>query len=408
MALDAQGRILVVGDSFDAGGRNTIAVWRFNPDGTPDTTFGCPAGSGCPGFAIASGLAGGTVDSPSAVAVDSQGRIVVVGSSLDAPSSYWSMAILRFTPQGVLDPSFNGVGYVTRTATVAGCCDWGFAVVLDSSGRIVVAGQTASGFEWAVWRYNADGTPDITFNGGGWIAGNGEVIPGGGDSANAVTLDAAGNILIAGVAEYTSSPLTYAMAVWRITPGGALDPTFGCPAGTGCPGYSLFASPFAGYSASASAIRVGPAGRILTAGYSYDATGTSLATVWRFAPNGTLDSSFGCSAGSGCPGYLTQGSGNATNANDGGLAMTLDAFGRIVVTGYSSDLVGNDGMALWRFNPNGTLDTTFNATGAEYPWTSGGSDYGYALALDSGGHIVVAGRGWTGSNWVMVTWRVNP
>jgi hypothetical protein len=75
-------------------------------------------------------------------------------------------------PSGILDTSFAGTGYVTRTGTGGTATprtDWGNGVVIDSSGRIVVAGRSinSSFYVAAAWRITPDGAFDTTFGGDG-------------------------------------------------------------------------------------------------------------------------------------------------------------------------------------------------------------------------------------------------
>jgi len=81
-----------------------------------------------------------------------------------------------------------------------------------------------------------------------------------------------------------------------------------------------------------------------------------------------------------------------SGGNDEARAMTIDAFGRIVITG--SRRAANDGMFVARYNPDGSEDATFSGTGAfvhEGAAGGDGHDRGYAVAVDGAGRTVVAG-----------------
>ena len=97
MAIDAQGRVVTVG--LAAVGDNDFAIARYLPDGTPDPTF---SGDG----KVTYDILAGDFDSAQAVAIDQQGRIVVVGFTLGGGTG-GDWAMLRLLPDGSLDPSFT-------------------------------------------------------------------------------------------------------------------------------------------------------------------------------------------------------------------------------------------------------------------------------------------------------------
>jgi uncharacterized delta-60 repeat protein len=140
---------------------------------------------------------------------------------------------------------------------------------------------------------------------------------------------------------------------------GDLDPTFG----TGG-----IVQTAIGSSAMADAIVLQPDGRILLAGWSYP-EGLALA---RYAPDGTLDSSFGTE-------------GVATGPDVAAHGVALQADGKIVVAGRLSD----SAFALVRYNADGALDTSFGQAGV----TTGPPGEAEALAIQPNGRIVVAGYG---------------
>ncbi|MEX0816658.1 MAG: delta-60 repeat domain-containing protein, partial [Gaiellales bacterium] len=136
--------------------------------------------------------------------------------------------------------------------------------------------------------------------------------------------------------------------------------------------------------ANAHATRVQPDGKIVAAGQD----GGDFA-VARFNADGGLDASF---AGDGAV---------ATPVGSGadeawGLALQPD--GKIVAAGLSSNGTDND-FALARYGPGGTLDTGFGGGDGLVTTPVGtADDEAYALALQSGGEIVAAGRSSNGTN----------
>jgi uncharacterized delta-60 repeat protein len=93
-----------------------------------------------------------------AVVVDSQGRVVVAGWSYNGGDD--DFAVVRYTSAGVLDASFGGGDGIVTTAILGGD-DQANAVAIDSQGRIVAAGQSGdAGSAFVVVRYTSAGVLD--------------------------------------------------------------------------------------------------------------------------------------------------------------------------------------------------------------------------------------------------------
>ena len=163
----------------------------------------------------------GRYDAADAVAIDSQGRIVVAGSVRlpDPPRDNFAFALARYTPDGSLDPSFSGDGKLTTD--FGGLADNAYAVAIDPQDRIVAAGQGYTGvdFDFALARYTPDGSLDPTFSSGGKVTTDfGES-----DGARSVTIGSRGRIVAVG----SSSRHLDSFALARYRPDGSLDRSFG-------------------------------------------------------------------------------------------------------------------------------------------------------------------------------------
>jgi uncharacterized delta-60 repeat protein len=125
-----------------------------------------------------------------------------------------------YTQAGSLDPSFNGSGKVITSVGTGH--DQALAVAIQSDGKIVVVGSAVMGNakDFAIVRYNVNGTLDNTFSGDGKMTVD---FSGGEDIAQAVSILSNGNIIVAGRASIGTS-IDFAIAV--ITPSGQLDRTF--------------------------------------------------------------------------------------------------------------------------------------------------------------------------------------
>ena len=184
VALQADGKIVTA-----ARGTGDFTVVRYNQDGTLDTSFG--------NGGIASADLGSPFDETFDVAIQSDGKIVAVGAtgSID-------FGLARFNTDGSLDTTFDEDGKVT---TVFGSLDEAFAVAIQPDGKIVAVGHTdnpSTGTgDFAVARYNSNGSLDTTFGNGGKVTTD----FGGEDRGDGVLIQADGKIVVAGGTGVNSS-----------------------------------------------------------------------------------------------------------------------------------------------------------------------------------------------------------
>jgi uncharacterized delta-60 repeat protein len=281
LAIQSDGKVVIVGSSG-----SDFGVARLNSDGSLDTSFSAD-GKLTVDF-------GGT-DVANAVAVQPDGKIVVAGTNgID-------FALARINPaDGSLDTGFGTGGKATFDIT--GGVDAANALAIQGDGMIVVAGTGSGNF--AVARVKTDGSAlDPVFD----TDGKQTVDFGGTDAANAVAIDPAGNVLLAGTNGAD-------IAVARLTAVGAPDTTFDADgkqtvdAGTGAD--------------TAKAVFVLADGKLLLAGN----TASDLAIV-RLNPNGSLDGSFATG------GKATV---DVNGAGDTASAAIITAEGRLVTAGASA------------------------------------------------------------------------
>jgi uncharacterized delta-60 repeat protein len=256
-------------------------------------------------------------------------------------------AVVRYNLDGTLDRSFGGTGQVTTNLGTT--TDVATAVVVQSDGKVVAAGY--SGGDFAVVRYNANGTLDTSFGGTGKIITD---FNRGSDAGWSMALQADGKIVVAGV----TVPLKTAngdLAVARYNPNGTLDTSFGTGGKTTL---TLASSLYTGADPVDVAIDTGTsaldpdAGKIVVAA-EYGTTQASFAVV-RLNPNGSPDTSFGTTG----TGYVNL----STLFAKPSVAVQSDD--RIVVAGSVQGAPGNGlEVALARLNPNGTPDAAFGSGG---------------------------------------------
>jgi len=190
------GKIVAAGasGSFASPPLNGVLV-RYNTNGTPDMSFGS-AGTGM----VFTDTVPSSNNFANAVAVQTPGdKIVVAGHAfVDFAADTSDIILLRYNADGSPDTNF-GTGGTGAVVANLGAFDNAFSVALQSTGEIVVSGNTGSGstVNAAVVRFTAIGALDSTFGTGGIVttspAGPGTVA-----SANAVLVQPDGSIVVAG------------------------------------------------------------------------------------------------------------------------------------------------------------------------------------------------------------------
>jgi uncharacterized delta-60 repeat protein len=332
-------------------------TWAAGKSGALDPTFGY-------GGKVLTDFGEGRLDFAHAmvIQIQSDGKIVAAGNSDPNGEATSDFALARYNPDGTLDPTFNATGTVLTDFSGGSSREEGpWALAIQSDGKIVAAGGSdASSYppDFALARYNPDGTLDPTFNGTGKVLTD---FSSGRDNAYAVAIQSDGKIVAAGAAE-DASVTSSDFALARYNPDGALDPTFN---GTGKV-LTDFSGP--GGLDVAWALAIQSDGKIVAAG-------SGLA---RYNPDGTLDPTF-----------------NATGkllTDFFARALAIQSDGKIVVAG-SSTANGSSDFALARYNPDGTLDPTFNGTGKVLTdfSGSGSGDGALSMAIQSDGKIVAGG-----------------
>ncbi|HEY7986383.1 MAG TPA: cadherin-like domain-containing protein, partial [Methylophilaceae bacterium] len=271
-------------------------------------------------------------------------------------------------------PTFSVGGKVFSDTTITTALD----VVVQSDGKILVTGSgglpNATGYDFAIIRYNVDGSVDNSFN------SNGKVFTDFGsltDSANAVVVQPDGKILVAGTAGGTASTAA-SFAVARYNSDGSLDSTFD---GNG-KATTNFTSVL---GSAASSVALQADGKVVVAGSAQNVgTGEDFA-VARFNADGSLDSTFGTN------GKVTTNLGPGPSNDDFATSEAIQANGKIVVGGYSTNINGNTDFSLVRYNTNGSLDTSFNATGKVTTDFNNSYDKLYSITIQADGKIIAVG-----------------
>lgn len=307
----------------------------------------------------------GTSDQAEAVAVQSDGKIVVAGFNsfgLDA-----TFGVYRFNTDGTLDSSFGDNGQAFTDISPA--LDEAAAMVIQRDGKIVLGGFTDSAdtkLDFALVRYNTDGSLDSTFGTNGLVTTN-FVRFGvdGNDSIAALAIQEDNKIVAAGTTANPSSDF----AVARYNEDGTLDKNFGTD------GRVITNLPSNSFDLAFDVL-IQSDGKVVVGGNGGNAT------LVRYESDGTLDSTFGV-GGITTVFQLTE----LTNAN----AVAIQEDGKILLGGS----VDRDDYLLVRFDANGVVDPTFGELGLGLVQTDFGSETEEieSLVIQDDGKIVAAGIG---------------
>jgi uncharacterized delta-60 repeat protein len=349
VALQANGKIVLVG-SIDGGG---FALARYNPNGTLDTSF---SGDGKQTTDF------GNSDEATGVAIQGNGKIVVVGTATSSTGANPEFAVARYNPNGSLDTSFSSDGK-QRTAFGA-CCEGANGVALQGDGKIVAVGASgagATGEDFALARYNHNGSLDTSFSGDGKQRTDFGLNS---NEATGVAIQANGKIVAVGETGPNHGEGDFAIA--RYNPNGTLDTSFSGD------GEQTTAGP---YFFDAKGVAIQNDGKIVAVGGAF--------ALARYNPNGSLDTSF-------------SGDGKRASDFDGSAsAVSIQVNGKIVAVGRTTGpAVGTGDFALARYKPSGTPDAGFSGDGKQTT-DFGGSDGAADVALQGDGKIIVVGSGFT-------------
>ncbi|MCW2924595.1 MAG: hypothetical protein JWM98_1999 [Thermoleophilia bacterium] len=351
------GKILVTGWTDDSGPSEYLLA-RYSAAGVPDTTF---SGDGFASYADPSG------DYPSTVLLQPDGAVLVGGYLTGA-----SFDVLRYTPTGVLDPSYGSggrasvtaPGYITDLALLPDGSTVGCGVMNATPGNATTGG------DFGLLRLTPTGALDTTF-GGGVIT---QSIGGLRDQCHALAVQPDGKVLVAGVTFTTTT--RWDLVLMRYLTNGTLDPSYGSG------GVQLI--PMSSFDTDVNTSRLDvalqPDGNALVSTYLGDGSTFDDVVVLRRLPNGAPDPSFGVSGMarmSFAPGTTLEYGREVQAMPDGSILLAAESGGAVVA----------------RLTSSGALDTTFAGTGSRrIPFGTGpGTDGISSIEPGRDGRIVVAG-----------------
>ncbi|MCQ4166475.1 delta-60 repeat domain-containing protein [Tahibacter harae] len=386
---------VVVGPNVGGGYSDNFALARYLPDGRLDGSFG---NNGLVMFDVS-----GNVDEAHSVKVLRDGSILAAG--VIAPGAYSDFVLFKRRRDGSADTSFGDdapaggrTGSVRLDVRGPSFHDEGRHFAVQSDGKIVMIGNTLvpnGNFNYrrvTAARFTADGRLDPGFGGSGTgyvvlgnqYANNGQTS----DYVTGIALDQRGNLWsddTINITGYTDSANN--AFVVRLTRDGLLDTTFGTlNNGVRSGSLLLTATNSGGVASGISEVRAGridAAGRLVLVGPGTD---RGLAFLRR-QRNGDADMSFGSNG-------RTLVKLSDSSRYDEPAAMALQGNGKIVASGYATQIVGSTPQKdffVVRLDANGLVDVPFGDQGRKAVTVSTTTDESTSMAVDVWGNLVVAG-----------------
>lgn len=371
VAVQEDDKIIVLGYSHN-GINEDVILARYNTDGRLDTGFGKG------GFVLYNG---GGNDRGLGLALQKDKKILVTGYAYTGNQR--DVLVLRYDVNGTPDSTFGTDGVVTYSSPGSGT-DIGFGVAVQADGSIIVVGETANrtSQDAIVLRYTATGSPDNRFGTGGVFTYGST----GMDRGFSTAIQQDGKIIVAGSSVVKNKD---DVLVFRLTPNGTMDNTFGSG------GAVLFSGAGDNFDYG-NCVTLQADGKIVVSGAASDGRVFDCLLL-RYNPDGTPDTTFGKD---GVAVYSS-----ADGKNNYGYAHVIQKDGRIVITGFTQKGESDD-VLLVRFSHTGQLDKTFGTAGV-VTWNGTGNnmDYGQGIALQSDKKIVITGFSHTGANEDMLVMR---
>ncbi|MGH9153606.1 MAG: hypothetical protein ACRD03_14650 [Acidimicrobiales bacterium] len=391
-AIDSQNRLYGAG-WVGSGADQMMAVARFRPNGELDSGFG---NAGVATVNVAQG--GKAAELARGIVVQSSRKVVISGTIEHDPAATGDaardtdIALARFDTNGKLDPTFGAAG-VVKLDLSAGVVDgsafrgdtaWGLTGLANDKLAVVGAqvgvGEGRKDLDFAVVRLNADGSRDTTFG------SNGVAVVGVGPNVSETPKTAVelsdGRLVVTG---YANVEGIVKVVLFRLTPQGTLDPTFGSD------GIAL--TQLLGNVSESYAVALA-GNRLVTTGYGRDTADAKVDLITAgFTQDGRLDPTFG-----------TNGTVRIDVAGDddrGRHIIGLPNGGALLVGSGKPTATNLDAMVV-KLTPAGALDPAFGANGRRLFDVGGPNDsfFGVALSPDKSRVAVVGylGRDTAGSD----------
>jgi uncharacterized delta-60 repeat protein len=321
---------------------------------------------------------GTDLDTAGSIIIQPDNKIIAVGYAYSFTTFDYDFALVRYNSDGTIDQSFGNNGKVTTD--FGANFDFALSGNLQPDGKIIAVGYT--GFGFALVRYNSNGTLDTTFDGDGKvsIAFTGTIT----GWSSLVQPD--GKIVAAGSVRNGSN---YDFALIRCNSDGLLDSTFGTS--------GRVTTEFSALRDEIRSLAIQRDGKIVAAGFASNGTNSDFA-IARYNSDGSLDNTFDSD------GKVTTSLGNG---NDLAYSIAIQNDGKYILAGESFTGTSLD-TAIVRYLSDGSLDTSFNSTGKTFVPFGMGDDGAYSVVIQQNGKIVTTGYSGSMPNRNFALVRLNP
>ncbi len=373
----ADGKLVMAGQTeyTGVGSTGTYKDWalvRYNLDGSLDTSFD---GDGKVTLSHTS-TASSYYEQISTLIQQADGKLVATGIS--SPGAlYGDFIVARWNLDGSLDTTFDTDGIVS-TSYGATTTDQSSTVIQQADGKLVVAGSSNAGSntDFALMRYNADGSLDSSFDTDGKATGHISIS----DSTNDIIQLTDSSLLLVG--SRSDGGYSIDFTVLNFNANGSLN--------TGFDTDGKVTTNFTKQSALSNAASLQADGKIVVVGYALGADNFYEDLVLaRYSVDGTLDTTFSGD------GWLTASFGG--NNHDRGQAIVVQSDGKIVTAGFGYMNTGSQDFALLRCNTDGSLDTSFSGDGKVTTAIGTAGEKASALIQQADGKLVAAGYAYMAS-----------
>jgi len=299
------------------------------------------------------------------VAIQKDDKIVITGYSISPATNNKEITLIRFTENGNIDKSFGNKGLIITE--ISDEKDVGESVAIQDDGKIVVVGSTdhKPTTDIVLIRYNENGSIDYGFGIGGIVITD---INSGFDIGKSLVIQSDGKLIVSG---FTHVRNKFLMTLLRYDSYGDLDPSFGDG--------GIVTTDINGRRGKMD-MAIQNDGKIILVGPS-EVENSHHFTVLRFNNNGSLDQSFGRN------GVTKTVIGNYSEAE----SVALDLNGNIVVAGTTE--LGNEQFVVAMYNQNGMLESAFGSDGiVKTSFIKNSVDRAHSVVIDNDGNIIVAGE----------------
>ena len=358
MALQNDGKIVVVGyGKTSLASFKGLSMTRYLQNGEMDNEFG--------NYGVIHRVTMDLEGEANSVVIQKDNKIVVAGYSISPATNNEEITLIRFTENGNVDKSFGNKGFIVTE--VSSEKDNAESVAIQRDGKIVVVGSTdhKPTTDIVLIRYNENGSIDYSFGINGIVITD---LNSSLDIGKSIVIQIDGKIVVSG---FTHIINKFFMTLLRYDSNGELDPTFG--------NGGIIVTEINGRRGKMD-MAIQNDGKIILVGPS-EVENSHHFTVLRFNNNGSLDKNFGIK------GVTKTIIGDHSEAE----SVALDLNGDIVVAGTTE--LGNEQFVVAMYDQNGMLVHDFGSDGiVKTSFIKNSVDRAHSVAIDNDGNIIVAGE----------------